>query len=151
MVGCVQWEKDYRQFVLTFARVEGAGGRTAAGSVGTAGNGTGKKLTEGATYSITGDREKELARRIGQQVEVIGTLEERGARDTSAQATCRDQDDGVDPMKTSVPRSSYWIWVWVWIWDFSEVPQFHELQPYAPSVIMDCESRGSVEEPRRHT
>jgi hypothetical protein len=79
VVGCVQWEKDHRQFVLTFARVEGAGGRTAAASVGTAGNGAGKKLTEDAAYSITGDREKELARRIGQQVEVIGTLEERGA------------------------------------------------------------------------
>ena len=79
VVGCVQWEKDYRRFVLTFAQVEGAGGRTAAASVGTAGNGAGKKLTEGAAYRITGDREKELARRIGQQVEVIGTLEDRGA------------------------------------------------------------------------
>jgi hypothetical protein len=97
VVGCVQWEKDYRrarnegrggalgsgvgagdEFVLTFAQVERAGGRTAAPSVGTAGNGGGKKLTEGAAYSITGDREKELARRIGQQVEVIGTVEERG-------------------------------------------------------------------------
>ena len=77
VVGCVQWEKD-RQFVLTFAKVEGAGGRTAAASVATAGNGAGKRLTEGAAYSITGDREKELARRIGQQVEVIGTLEQRG-------------------------------------------------------------------------
>jgi hypothetical protein len=94
VVGCVQWEKDYRQarnegrggafgtgvgvgdeFVLTFAKVEGAGGRTAA--VATTAKGAGK-LTEGAAYSITGDREKELARRIGQQVEVIGTLEQRG-------------------------------------------------------------------------
>ena len=79
VVGCVQWDKDHRQFVLTFARVERAGGRTAAASVGTAGNGAGKKLTEDAAYSITGDREKELARRIGQQVEVIGTLEDHGA------------------------------------------------------------------------
>jgi hypothetical protein len=39
--------------VLTFAKVEGAGGRTAAASVGTPGNGAGKKLTEGAAYSIT--------------------------------------------------------------------------------------------------
>ena len=97
VVGCVQWEKDYRQarnegrggvlgtgvgagdeFVLTFAQIEGAGRRTAAASVGTTGNGAGKKLTEGAAYSITGDHEKELARRIGQQVEVIGTLEQRG-------------------------------------------------------------------------
>jgi len=96
VVGCVQWEKDYRrarnegrggalgtgagagdEFVLTFAQVDGGGGRTAAASVGTAGNGAAKKLTEGAAYSITGDHEKELARRIGQQVEVIGTLEER--------------------------------------------------------------------------
>src|SRR6266850_7819609 len=92
IVGCVQWEKDYRQarnegrggvlgtgagvgneFVLTFAQVEGPGGRTAAASVGTGTTGNGasdatgaKKATTGAAYSITGDREKELARRIGQ-------------------------------------------------------------------------------------
>jgi hypothetical protein len=99
VVGCVQWEKDYRQarnegrggalgsgigvgneFVLTFAQVEGPGGRTAAASVGTAGSGASgdKKVNTGAAYSITGDREKELARRIGQQIEVIGILEDRG-------------------------------------------------------------------------
>jgi hypothetical protein len=99
IVGCVQWEKDYRQarnegrggalgtgigagneFVLTFARVEGPGGRTAAASAGTAGTGANgeKKLTTGAAYSITGDREKELGRRIGQQIEVIGILEDSG-------------------------------------------------------------------------
>jgi len=108
IVGCVQWEKDYRQarnegrggalgtgigvgneFVLTFAQVEGPGGRTAAASVGTKGNGANgangsngangeKKPNTGATYSITGDHEKELARRIGQQIEVIGILEDRG-------------------------------------------------------------------------
>jgi hypothetical protein len=95
VVGCVQWEKDYRQarnegrggvlgtgagvgdeYVLTFAQVEGTGGRTPVASVGS--SGAGKKLTEGAAYSITGDREKELGRRIGQQIEVIGILEERG-------------------------------------------------------------------------
>src|SRR5256885_1678870 len=89
VVGCVQWEKDYRQarnegrggalgtgigvgneFVLTSAQVEGPGGRTAAATVGTAG--TGEKKASTAAYSITGDREKELARRIGQQIEVIG-------------------------------------------------------------------------------
>jgi hypothetical protein len=41
VVGCVQWEKDCP---------EGAGARTAAASVGTDGNGAGKRLTEGAAY-----------------------------------------------------------------------------------------------------
>jgi hypothetical protein len=32
-------------------------------------------------YRITGDREKELGRRIGQQIEVIGIVEDEGTRD----------------------------------------------------------------------
>ena len=77
IAGCVQWETDYRR-----ARNEGAGG-----ALGT-GIGVGNEFVltmvkpEGSrkatAYSITGDREKELGRRIGQQVEVIGVLEDEG-------------------------------------------------------------------------
>ena len=70
VAGCVQWEKDYfkrrrigddNEFVLTMVKPEATRKATA--------------------YSITGDREKELARRIGQQVEVIGTIEDEGKPD----------------------------------------------------------------------
>lgn len=77
VVGCVQWEKDYRK-----TRNEGRGG-----ALGT-GLGVGNEFVltmvkpEGArkatAYSITGDREKELGRRIGQQVEIIGIIEDEG-------------------------------------------------------------------------
>ena len=77
IVGCVQWEKDYRR-----QRHEGNGG-----ALGT-GIGVGNEFvltmvkpdaTRKATaYSITGDREKELGRRIGQQIEVIGIIEDEG-------------------------------------------------------------------------
>ena len=60
IVGCVQWEKATArkddEYVLTKVHPEGA-----------------RKAT---TYRITGDRAKELGRRLGQQVEVIGTVEE---------------------------------------------------------------------------
>jgi hypothetical protein len=65
IVGCVQWEKDYlkkswigdsNEFVLTMVKPDAT-----------------RKAT---TYSITGDREKELGRRIGQQIEVIGIIED---------------------------------------------------------------------------
>jgi len=78
--GCVQWEKDYRK-----ERSEGRGG-----ALGT-GLGVGNEFVltmvkpEGArkatAYSITGDREKELGRRIGQQIEVIGVIEDEGKPD----------------------------------------------------------------------
>ena len=67
IVGCVQWEKDYfkksrigddNEFVLTMVKPDATRKATA--------------------YSITGDREKELGRRIGQQVEVIGIIEDEG-------------------------------------------------------------------------
>jgi hypothetical protein len=67
IVGCVQWEKDYRkgtgigvgnEFVLTMVKPDATRKATA--------------------YSITGDREKELGRRIGQQIEVIGIVEDEG-------------------------------------------------------------------------
>ena len=67
IVGCVQWEKDYlkksrigddNEFVLTMVKPDATRKATA--------------------YSITGDREKELGRRIGQQIEVIGTIEDEG-------------------------------------------------------------------------
>ena len=63
----MQWEKDYlkktwigddNEFVLPMVKPDATRKATA--------------------YSITGDREKELGRRIGQQVEVIGTIEDEG-------------------------------------------------------------------------
>jgi len=81
ITGCVQWEKEYRK-----ERDEGRGG--AAGT----GIGVGNEFVltmvkpEGArkatAYSITGDREKELGRRIGQQIEVIGVIEDEGKPDS---------------------------------------------------------------------
>jgi len=81
IVGCVQWEKDYRK-----QRSEGRGGALGTG----VGVGNEFVLTmvkpEGArkatAYSITGDREKDLGRRIGQQVEVIGVIEDEGKADS---------------------------------------------------------------------
>jgi hypothetical protein len=77
VVGCVQWEKEFRRL-----RHQGPGG-----ALGT-GIGAGNEFvlamvkpdaTRTATaYSITGDREKELGRRIGQQIEVIGVVEDEG-------------------------------------------------------------------------
>ena len=80
IVGCVQWEKDYRK-----ERNEGRGG-----ALGT-GLGVGNEFVltmvkpeggrKATAYSMTGDREKELGRRIGQQVEVIGVVEDAGRAD----------------------------------------------------------------------
>jgi len=70
IVGCVQWEKDYfkksrigddNEFVLTMVKPDA--------------------MRKATVYSITGDREKELARRIGQQIEVIGFIEDEGKPD----------------------------------------------------------------------
>jgi hypothetical protein len=67
IVGCVQWEKDYfkksrigddNEFVLTMVKPDAT--------------------RKASAYSITGDREKELGRRIGQQIEVIGVIEDEG-------------------------------------------------------------------------
>ena len=80
IVGCVQWEKEYRK-----ERNEGRGG-----ALGT-GLGVGNEFVlamvkpeasrKATAYSITGDREKELGRRIGQQIEVIGVIEDEGRPD----------------------------------------------------------------------
>ena len=77
ITGCVQWEKEYRK-----DRNEGRGG--AAGT----GIGVGNEFVltrvkpegdrKATAYSITGDREKELGRRIGQEVEIIGVVEDEG-------------------------------------------------------------------------
>ena len=77
ITGCVQWEKEYRR-----ARSEGRGGALGTGI----GAGNEFVLTmvkpdgsrKSTAYSITGDREKELGRRIGQQIEVIGIIEDEG-------------------------------------------------------------------------
>jgi hypothetical protein len=64
IAGCVQWEKDYKKagagnhLVLTMVKPESD--------------------RKAVAYSITGDREKELARRVGQEVEVIGVIEDEG-------------------------------------------------------------------------
>jgi hypothetical protein len=72
VVGCVQWEKDYfkksrigddNEFVLTMVKPDATRKATA--------------------YSITGDREKELGRRIGQQIQVIGLIEDEGKPDAN--------------------------------------------------------------------
>jgi len=77
LTGCVQWEKDYRR-----ERNEGHGGALGTGA-GVANEfvltmvkpeGT-RKAT---AYSVTGDREKELGRRVGQQIEVYGVVEDEG-------------------------------------------------------------------------
>jgi hypothetical protein len=81
IVGCVQWERDYRK-----ERSEGRGGALGTG----VGVGNEFVLTmvkpegdrKATAYSITGDREKELGRRIGQQVEVIGAIEDEGKAGT---------------------------------------------------------------------
>lgn len=81
LVGCVQWEKDYRR-----VRSEGRGGALGTGI----GVGNEYVLTmvkpDGArkatAYGLTGDREKELGRRIGQQIEVIGVIEDEGKAGT---------------------------------------------------------------------
>ena len=77
IAGCVQWEKEYRK-----QRNDGRGGALGTG----AGVGNEFVLTmvkpesdrKAVAYSITGDREKELARRVGQEVEVIGVIEDEG-------------------------------------------------------------------------
>ena len=70
ILGCLQWEKDFfknsrigvsNEFVLTMVKPDSTRKATA--------------------YSIIGDREKELGRRIGQQIEVIGIVEDEGKRD----------------------------------------------------------------------
>jgi len=81
VVGCVQWEKDYRS-----ARHFGNGGALGTGiGVGNEFVLTKVKPEGGRTataYSITGDREKELGRRIGQQIQVIGVVENEGKPDS---------------------------------------------------------------------
>ena len=105
IVGCIQWEKDYRK-----ERNEGRGG-----AIGT-GIGVGNEFVltmvkpEGArkanAYSITGDREKELGRRIGQQIEVIGILEDAGKADSERFGDLpRIKMTGWVPIKDSCPAS----------------------------------------------
>ena len=81
ITGCVQWEKDYRR-----DRNEGRGGALGTG-IGVGNEFVLSKVKpEGGrhatAYSITGDREKELGRRIGQQIVVIGVIEDEGKRDS---------------------------------------------------------------------
>jgi hypothetical protein len=57
-------------------------------------------------FSITGDREKELGRRIGQQIEVIGVLEDEGkARSERFGDLPRIRMTAWVPIKDSCPAS----------------------------------------------
>jgi hypothetical protein len=94
VVGCVQWEKDYlkkswigddNEFVLTMVKPDATRKATA--------------------YSITGDREKELGRRIGQQVEVIGIIEDEGKPEANRVADVpRIKMTAWVPVKDSCPQ-----------------------------------------------
>ena len=94
IVGCVQWEKDYfkksrigddNEFVLTMVKPDATRKATA--------------------YSITGDREKELGRRIGQQVEVIGIIEDEGKPEADRFSDLpRIKMTAWIPLKDSCPR-----------------------------------------------
>ena len=98
LIGCVEFEKDYRQrmaagrggtlgsgvgandeFVLTNVR-------PAAVAVGTSGADT-RIGSGGGVYTLTGDDEKNLKRDVGRQVEVMGTLENAGKQSTGADLT----------------------------------------------------------------
>ena len=70
IAGCVQWEKEYRK-----QRNDGRGG---AGNEFVLTMVKPESDRKAVAYSITGDREKELARRVGQEVEVIGVIEDEG-------------------------------------------------------------------------
>jgi hypothetical protein len=102
MVGCVEFERDYRarmaagrggvlgsgvgaadEFVLTNVR---------PAEVGTGGS-KNKKTTDskvgagGGVYTLTGAQEKNLKRDIGRQVEIVGTIENAGKASTGATLT----------------------------------------------------------------
>ena len=85
IVGCVQLENNHsrnpNEFVLTMVKPEG-----------------GRKAT---AYGITGDRAKELGRRVGQQVEVIGVIESEGSNDDLP----RIKMSAWVPVKDSCPAS----------------------------------------------
>jgi hypothetical protein len=110
LVGCVEFEQDYRkrmaagrggalgsgvgandEFVLTNTR-------PAASQVGTTGSGStqarnagrataGNAGSGGGVYTLTGAQEKNLKRDVGRQVEVVGVIENAGKPSTGAELT----------------------------------------------------------------
>jgi hypothetical protein len=91
LVGCVEFESDYRK-------------RMAAGRGGTLGSGVGasdefvltnvrpaesktKAGAGGGVYTLTGPMEKNLKRDVGRQVTIVGTIENAGKPSTGASVT----------------------------------------------------------------
>jgi hypothetical protein len=114
LIGCVEFEQDYRQrmaagrggvlgsgvgatdeFVLTNARppasqagTTGTGGSTPARNAGRAAAGTASGSgAGGGVYTLTGAQEKNLKRDVGRQVEVVGVMENAGKPSTGAELT----------------------------------------------------------------
>jgi len=85
IVGCVQTGK---QSLQKPERVRADDGEARGGRKATA-------------YGITGDRAKELGRRVGQQVEVIGVIESEGSNDDLP----RIKMSAWVPVKDSCPAS----------------------------------------------
>jgi hypothetical protein len=104
LVGCVEFEQDYRkrmaagrggvlgtgvgatdEFVLTNARPASA----EVGTSGRAGRGrsTANPGAGGGVYSLTGSQEQNLKRDVGRQVQVIGVIENAGKPSTGAELT----------------------------------------------------------------
>jgi hypothetical protein len=108
LIGCVEFESDYRQrmaagrggvlgsgvgasdeFMLTNARPASAG----AGTTGTGGARSGGRSAAatpgagGGVYTLTGPQEKNLKRDVGRQITVVGTIENAGKRSTGAEVT----------------------------------------------------------------
>lgn len=113
LVGCVEFEQDYRkrmaagrggalgsgvgandEFVLTNTRPAASlvgttgSGSTQARNAGraTAGN-AGSSGSGGGVYTLTGPQEKNLKRDVGRQVEVVGVIENAGKPETGAELT----------------------------------------------------------------
>jgi hypothetical protein len=106
VVGCVEFEQDYRkrmaagrggvlgsgvgasdEFVLTNVRPADA----EVGTTGRAGRGSAAKPANpgsgGGVYSMTGPQEKNLKREVGRQIEVVGVVENAGKPSTGAELT----------------------------------------------------------------
>jgi hypothetical protein len=106
VVGCVEFEQDYRKRMAA-----GRGGVLGSGvgaadefvltnvrppqdAVGTSGRGAnaGPRRTDapgpgGAVYTLTGPQEQTLKRDVGRQVEVVGVIENAGKPSTGAELT----------------------------------------------------------------
>jgi hypothetical protein len=105
LIGCVEFEQDYRkrmaagrggvlgsgagaadEFVLTNVRPPQS-------AVGTTARGAGRGATDspggpgGGVYTLTGPQEQNLKRDVGRQVEIVGVLENAGKASTGAELT----------------------------------------------------------------